>query len=334
MLYVRYRGANPLGGTKLFRESLGTRDMEEARQLVQKSRIRELELAARADSLTAETVARLTIGEVVDVETALDRWKAWMLGTGSVRELTALKTHETARAWARNSDLLRTPVTQISADTINKTVNTGDNKRSTRQRLLSILRSFFAFCKETGLTLNDPTAIVRVATEHLTHRMQERRFVRLFSEEDVEKIKTDASVPIFWRTAVWLAWETGMRLRDIIRLEWASVDQGRLTVWTSKTNKRLVLEIPEELLIPFCHSTDFTHVFPDYVRRLDNPSQMARLSQEFSRICDRLDIPGGTFHGLRHSYITRLSTEGVDISEIAEKVGHSNTATTAGYIHA
>lgn len=52
------------------------------------------------------------------------------------------------------------------------------------------------------------------------------------------------------------------------------------------------------------------------------------------RICDELDIPRITVHGLRHTHASLLIANGVSIQSVAKRLGHANTITTQKtYIH-
>ena len=50
--------------------------------------------------------------------------------------------------------------------------------------------------------------------------------------------------------------------------------------------------------------------------------------------CENADVPTITVHGLRHTHASLLLFEGVSVSSVARRLGHSSTLTTQRtYIH-
>lgn len=66
-------------------------------------------------------------------------------------------------------------------------------------------------------------------------------------------------------------------------------------------------------------------VFTDLEGGLVRPRN---LTKEFGRIVKRTGLRPVTFHGLRHSHITRLLADGVNAKVVSERAGHSNVAIT------
>jgi integrase len=59
----------------------------------------------------------------------------------------------------------------------------------------------------------------------------------------------------------------------------------------------------------------------------------AAVSLSFSRLASRVGIENPTFHGLRHTFATRLADAGVDPFTIAELSGHADLRMTKRYTH-
>ena len=71
-----------------------------------------------------------------------------------------------------------------------------------------------------------------------------------------------------------------------------------------------------------CCRADGTPLRPDYI------------SQEFSKVCRRADLPHIRFHDLRHTVATLLLQQGFSLKHIQEWLGHSDISTTANtYAH-
>lgn len=74
----------------------------------------------------------------------------------------------------------------------------------------------------------------------------------------------------------------------------------------------------------------------DYVCCRDNgkPLRPDYISQEFSKVCKRADLPHIRFHDLRHTTATLLLQNGFSLKQIQEWLGHSDITTTANtYAH-
>lgn len=53
------------------------------------------------------------------------------------------------------------------------------------------------------------------------------------------------------------------------------------------------------------------------------------VSDEFERICRRLDLPAIRLHDLRHGAASLMLAAGVDMKVVQETLGHSNLSTTS-----
>ena len=66
-------------------------------------------------------------------------------------------------------------------------------------------------------------------------------------------------------------------------------------------------------------------VFTDLEGGLVRPRN---LTKEFGRIVKRAGLRPVTFHGLRHTHITTLLSDGVNPKVVSERVGHASVAIT------
>ena len=160
-----------------------------------------------------------------------------------------------------------------------------------------------------------------------------------------------------WQGVILVGYYTGLRLSDCLSLTWASVDlQARiLKVTPKKTVRRGVkLEIPmsldlEDFLIAHpVGKRDTEPVFPSLAKLSAGGNRGG--SRLFQRIMKDAGLESGSlrgaageagravaersFHSLRHSYITALSSAGVAVEIRQKLVGHSSAEQNLHYTHA
>jgi integrase len=160
-----------------------------------------------------------------------------------------------------------------------------------------------------------------------------------------------------WQGVILVGYYTGLRLSDCLSLKWASVDlQARVLKVTPKKTARTgkKLEIPmspdlEDFLLAHpVGKSESDPVFPSLAKLSVGGNRGA--SRQFQQIMQSAGQASGTlrdasgesgravaersFHSLRHSYITALSSAGVAVEVRQKLVGHSNAEQNLHYTHA
>ena len=107
---------------------------------------------------------------------------------------------------------------------------------STRRYKLSAIKSFLNYCVAKGWKQNNPAAIVKVNIRKVPHSKREPRKKEAFTPEEIRYIV--ANTEGFWRAAILIALETGLRMGDIVQLEWDCFTPDTITVWTDKKERR------------------------------------------------------------------------------------------------
>jgi len=242
-------------------------------------------------------------------------------------------------------------VSKIKVEHIMQFVNAFDNKsRNTKMQKLASLKGLLAFGLASGHILHNPASVVKVNSKRLKHKQREGRERIPFTRAEFDEIVDRA--PYFYRQAAGISWFTGLRLGDICRLEWDSLIRNKagmfqqIIVWTDKRDKRVMLPISDpfigggqlrmfldEIKMLEGHPHKSGYCFPEQKADIENPKARSKISAYFTRIVRKAGIDGKSFHCLRHSFVSRLATEGRSLKEIGKLVGHSNTETTEGYAH-
>ncbi len=302
------------------------------------------------------------LGKAPAVVDAIIDFHQWLLVAREPR--TAADLLIGIKAWAQNMDVMQLPINRITQDHIDKWVNEKrtDIKAGTRRNRLSVLRSFFNFAIVKRYVAESPCQSVKIKAGLMTHEQKETKprsivlnvdynaIIKYLDKEIVAlektikelnkspkalRFQTKLSNANFWRVAVVLGRVTGLRMGDIANLEWKSFTKTGIVVWTDKRDKRVELDYGKEILDPDAMQ-DAIGLIPCEDDRYCFPAQRgahhSKLSVYFKRICLAAGVTGNSFHDLRATYLTEFVKSGRTIEHAAKAAGHSNTATTKGYV--
>lgn len=174
-------------------------------------------------------------------------------------------------------------------------------------------------------TADLPANPVRDKSVRLPRR--ERRTVEPPSATAVAQILS--YVPARWRLPFRTLEQTGMRITELIELEWRDVDvQGsRFRVRNGKTARaRRWVEVPEWLMqeiAALCPPDDRSperRVFPSFTRGSARNAMV--------RACRAAGLPDYSPHDFRHRYASVQIKRGVPVTDLAAQLGHSRTSLT------
>ena len=147
---------------------------------------------------------------------------------------------------------------------------------------------------------------------------------------------------------------TGLRLGELLALEWSDIDLARCELSVSKTcfdgkgrggafgritnppktptSERLI-PIPSSLIPLLCEMKRSASA-SQLIAEDGRPIAVRSYQRSFERLQERLAIPHRGFHALRHTFATRALEIGVDVKTLAEILGHKNAnVTLARYVH-
>ncbi len=312
----------------------------EAEEVCRLARVSELETTAKSMSLTGEVLSAIMAGRKITCAKVMEEWVEWRCRLKSPAT-THIQTYAVAR-FLRENNLAATIINRVDSEDIDAFVNAEDaGKRQNRLGRLHALRSYFDFASSKGYIVGSPAKIVEVNHRMMSHEQKEPVPRVPVTEEEFRKILTTAKG--FHRWAVIIAYWAGLRIGDVATLEWASVTDSEIIVWTRKRDARVALPLFDPLLgggelyltvLEIMESTKKKgqFVFPAEAAIYLDVSKRPWISTSMSRLFERHKIPK-TFHCLRHSFCTRLDAAGKSEKEIGRLVGHSNAETTRGYIH-
>lgn len=313
------------------------KNIDDAKQVVKDSKLREIELAAQAGCLTNQAVGLILAGKKMTVAKAVDEWRAWMLNIG--RSPTTIENHTTfLNAWANAAGVLNVPPSAVTEKHISQWINSqeDESKLSSRAVKLSAIRSFFEYCAAKGYTIGNPSKLVRITYHTLSHSQKETKERAPLNDQEVEALLDETEG--FWHAAIAISRWAGLRLGDIAKLEWDSLGKpGKIIVWTDKRDRRIELDLHPRLaqIVASLPKHHRIYVFPEQRETATDPKKRSILSTQFGRLCRRVGVKGHSFHDLRSSYCSEMDRKGVPIEHIARSVGHKvwdPYSVTRGYI--
>jgi integrase len=128
-----------------------------------------------------------------------------------------------------------------------------------------------------------------------------------------------------YRFAVW----TGLRITELLVLEWGDIRDGVVVVRRGKGRKQRIVP----LLPPA------TEALKEVPRRLNDPRifwwvrDRHTTLRRFQRRLAWAKLPRFRFHDLRHTFGAYAAQAGVDLEVIAQAMGHTSTTVTKLYAH-
>lgn len=151
-----------------------------------------------------------------------------------------------------------------------------------------------------------------------------------------------------YKTLIQTAYYTGMRLSEIIHLQWNDIDLNKQIIhitnkvnFLTKTGECRDIPISNillEILVAHKDKRYDGNVFGlnDYVfpNKKHNHFSKHYISRRFKKYVRKAGLDENYhFHSLRHSCISELFRRGADIYSLKELAGHSNIKTTERYLH-
>jgi integrase/recombinase XerD len=235
-------------------------------------------------------------------------------------------------------DMTQTTAVEITAFMAHRR----DNKATSANRRLTVLKRFFRFMIRQNVLLEDPCMHLRAAKQSL-------RFPTSLSEAQVEALlaapQVDVSLGLRDRAMLELMYASGLRVSELIhlRLIHLRLNEGVLHIVQGKGNK--------ERLVPF--GAQAAKWLEDYVKHA-RPELLGQQSSEylfigrhtgncltrqaFWHVIRRYALIAGISghlspHTLRHAFATHLLNHGADLRVVQLLLGHADISTTQIYTH-
>jgi integrase/recombinase XerD len=198
---------------------------------------------------------------------------------------------------------------------------------ATRARRLSAVKSLLSYAHATGYAAGNPGRSVRVP------RVPSRLHERILEEPELQAV-VRAAPHGRAHALVRFIYATGCRISEAVRLRWADVGPGWVTLLGKGTKVRSVV-VPQSVVdelrrlrAPEARDTDA--VFVSARGRALSERQGRRLVEQASLIALGRSVGP---HTLRHCHATHAIEHGAPLHLVQRSLGHASVATTSVYLH-
>lgn len=141
-------------------------------------------------------------------------------------------------------------------------------------------------------------------------------------EEFIELIKVVPTKDYVSRISFLLAYGSGMRISEVLRVTPEHLRDNSIFIPESKYGVERIVPIPKGWK-------------QEFVKYLPIKKSIRTLDRKFKKYSRKAKLPEHyVFHSLRHGFATRCLESGVPINQVQILLGHSNISTTSVYVKA
>ncbi len=210
-------------------------------------------------------------------------------------------------------------------------------KKSSLERKIAVLRSFFTFLVRRDLIDSDPS-------KKLIYPKREQRLPRFLYLKEYESL-INFEVKTFFdardKAVLSMFYSTGARIAEIQDAKMSGLDfsAGRLKVAGKGGDDRIVFLTPESLdsLQEYLAMRNRLFGNPGGPLFVNKRGEGISIKGIYNLVMKRAAAAGLahkiTPHTLRHSFATEILNQGADIRAVQEMLGHKSISTTQKYTH-
>ena len=189
--------------------------------------------------------------------------------------------------------------------------------------------------KEVLERLSLPAGIPKNPFDYVKYKRASHISFRCLTRDEIKKLLSCASQE--WKTAILVAFYTGLDLANIKVLKWSDIKNDVISVYRIKTKSRGtgIIHIPlHPRLKKHLDSTKhegLEYILPDKFRQRHKTSEFNKLLNKCKIKADGHNVG---FHSLRHTFNTELEHSNIDIGTRQKLTGHSTADMNMIYSHA
>lgn len=197
-------------------------------------------------------------------------------------------------------------------------------KNATINRALACLKKIYNLMRARGQIENTPFQNFHLLKEDQTK-------IQYLSEQEINDLIScrllDLKKYRHYKMMILLALNTGMRLREVLRLTWRDVNLDDQVIIVTRTKNHKVRTIP-------INNTLAQYLKPKAQDEFVVGRKLNSIRYGFQNVLKASGIHEPyTFHTLRHTFASRMVLAGVDVVTVQELLGHADLKTTQRYTH-
>ncbi len=215
--------------------------------------------------------------------------------------------------------------------------------------IITVVQASLKLAHDLGLSSSYPASGIKRPKKY----EKEITCFTLAEQKSIEKYVTNSPKPKHF--GILLCLYTGLRIGELLALEWQDINFAKGTVTVSKSchdgkgangkyirltdtpktaSSKRIIPLPRQI-IPLLKAhkklCSSCYVISD---NMGNPISVRSYQRSFELILKKLNIEHKRFHTLRHTFATRALECGMDVKTLADILGHKNpTVTLSRYVH-
>ena len=202
------------------------------------------------------------------------------------------------------------------------------NTKSTTNRYIALLKRMFTVAIGEGYLEENIVKRIKLFSEKNTLKQ------RILLDEEEERLLQHSAEHL--RAFLIVCLNTGMRAGEIFKLQWNQVDlkARRIRVEHTKSGRMRYIDINTplfEALLKIKNAKTTKSLFVFTNPKTERP--FTSMKTAFLAACRRAEIEGLRMHDLRHTFASRLISQGTDIETARELLGHHSVTLTQRYTH-
>jgi integrase len=202
-------------------------------------------------------------------------------------------------------------------------------KPSTVNKELSALNAMLNRAVEWGYIEKNPASSVK----KLKEIMPVPRFLSL---EECRRLLESATGHVYHIVAT--ALYTGMRLSELLNLEWQDIDFKNQSIRVDNksdhhTKNYEPRSVPMNSYLSSVLKKIPRHLKSSYVFCTTNGEKFTKIRNGFNATLKRAEIEHCRFHDLRHTFASHLVMDGCDLRTVQQLLGHKDIKMTMRYSH-
>ncbi len=189
-------------------------------------------------------------------------------------------------------------------------------KPATMNRQLALLKHMFSLAVREGWLERNPVSLVKFQRENNARD-------RVLDPDEFAQLQKHSAPHL--QAMNLCAYQTGMRLGEILGLTWDRVDFKlgfiQLRAEDTKTDEGRIIPLTPELTGLLKNLYKVRYLQEDHVFLVKGRS-VSSVQTAFNAACRRADIHGFRFHDFRHTAVTNMRRAGIDHLTIMRITGH------------